>query len=209
MNGEGKALNLAKVRWVLWILTGVAASLWATIYFGMSPNQWSPAISTDKKPSIAAPFVLTNQNGQEFTQSNILGKPTLIFFGFLSCPDVCPTTLNDISSWLDALGTDADRLNTIYVSVDPARDTPTRMADYLASFDRRIVGLTGREEELQKLTKSLGVFYAKENTSEGDYTMNHTASVLLLDKNGTLERTIDYHEKRSIAVQKIRLSLRR
>ena len=99
-------------------------------------------------------------------------------------------------------------MNTIYVSVDPARDTPQSMADYLSSFDRRIIGLTGPEVELQRLTKPLGVFYKKEPTRDDDYTMNHTASVLLLDENGTLSRTIDYHEKRSIAVKKIRLSLR-
>jgi len=208
MKMDGAALDLSKIRRLLWGLTGAAAVL-ATVLFFVSTPPTTPAImSSSNKPAITASFELTTHKRQPFTQQNIFGKPTLIFFGFLSCPDVCPTTLNDISGWLEALGTDADRLNTIYVSVDPARDTPQLMSDYLSSFDRRIVGVTGPEAELQKLTKPLGVFYEKQKTGDADYTMNHTASVLLLGRDGTLKRTIDYHEKRSIAVQKIRLSLR-
>ena len=165
-------------------------------------------MGSTNKPSLAESFELTSHKGHKFTEKDILGKPTLIFFGFLSCPDVCPTTLNDMSGWLETLGSDADRMNTIYVSVDPGRDTPQLMADYLSSFDKRIIGLTGLEDELQKLTKPLGVFYKKEPTGDEDYTMNHTASVLLLDENGKLSRTIDYHEERSVAVKKIRLSIR-
>ncbi len=178
------------------------------LFFVSAPPTAPTIISSSDKPAIVKPFQLTSHKRQPFTQQNILGKPTLIFFGFLSCPDVCPITLNDISGWLEALGSDADRLNTVYVSVDPARDTPQLMSDYLSSFDHRIVGVTGPEVELQKLTKPLGVFYEKQKTGDADYTMNHTASVLLLGRDGTLKRTIDYHEKRSIAVQKIRLSLR-
>lgn len=201
-------LDLSRTRQVLWIAVCVAALFSTALYFVWMPPRPTGMLNPTSKPSITQSFELTSHKGNKFTQQNILGKPTLIFFGFLSCPDVCPTTLNDISGWLEALGSDADRMNTIYVSVDPARDTTQSMADYLSSFDRRIIGLTGPEVELQRLTKPLGVFYKKEPTRDDDYTMNHTASVLLLDENGTLSRTIDYHEKRSIAVKKIRLSLR-
>ncbi len=208
MNSAANSLDLSKMRKVLWIVVGVAALLSTALYFVWVPLRPMGVLDTANKPSITKSFELTSHKGDKFTQQNILGKPTLIFFGFLSCPDVCPTTLNDISGWLEALGSDADRMNTIYVSVDPSRDTPQSMADYLSSFDKRIIGLTGPENELQKLTKPLGVFYEKEPTGNDDYTMNHTASVLLLDKSGMLSRTIDYHEKRSIAVKKIRLSIR-
>ena len=207
MNGAGTSLSLAKTRRALWIGLPVATLFATAIYALCIPPHPKGMLSSTDKPSIARSFQLTSHKGHKFTEKDILGKPTLIFFGFLSCPDVCPTTLNDISGWLEALGSDADRMNTIYVSVDPARDTPQLMADYLSSFDKRLIGLTGPEDELQKLTKPLGVFYNKEPTDDEDYTMNHTASVLLLDKNGKLSRTIDYHEKRSIAVKKIRLSL--
>jgi protein SCO1 len=197
-----------RIRRFLWVLVGLATILGIAQYLLWGALRQKDAANPSYKLTISKPIKMTSHKGQPFTEKDIVGKPTLIFFGFLSCPDVCPTTLNDISGWLEALGSDADRLNTVYVSVDPARDTPQLMADYLSSFDHRIVGVTGSESELQKLTKALGVFYSKEATSENDYTMNHTASVLLLDTNGSLARTIDYHEKRSIAVKKIRLSLR-
>ena len=208
MNRGGTALDLSKVRRLLWGLAGAAVLLATVLFFISAPPTVPTIINSSDKSAITKPFELTSHKMQPFTQQSILGKPTLIFFGFLSCPDVCPTTLNDISGWLEALGSDADRLNTVYVSVDPARDTPQLMSEYLSSFDHRIVGVTGPEVELQKLTKPLGVFYEKQKTGDADYTMNHTASVLLLGRDGTLKRTIDYHEKRSIAVQKIRLSLR-
>lgn len=209
MNSGGVAKDLSKLRQGLWLLVGASALALAVLYFLWLPDRSTTIVASSGQPSITSSFKLTSHKGQSFTLENITGKPTLIFFGFLSCPDVCPSTLNDISGWLEALGSDADRLNTVYVSVDPARDTPQLMADYLSSFDSRIVGVTGPEMELQKLTKPLGVFYEKQKTTDAGYTMNHTASVLLLDRHATLKRTIDYHEKRSIAVQKIRLSLRR
>jgi len=208
MKMDDTALDLSKVRRLLWVLAGAAASLSTVLFFVWAPPPAPTIISSSDKAAITEPFELTSHKEKPFTQLNILGKPTLIFFGFLSCPDVCPTTLNDITGWLEALGSDANRLNTVYISVDPARDTPQLMSDYLSSFDRRIVGVTGPEVELQKLTTPLGVFYEKQKTGDGDYTMNHTASVLLLGRDGALKRTIDYHEKRSIAVEKIRLSLR-
>lgn len=208
MSSAANSLDLSKMRKVLWIVVCLAALFSTALYFVWMPLRPMGVLNATSKPSVTKSFELTSHKGGKFTRQNILGRPTLIFFGFLSCPDVCPTTLNDISGWLEALGSDADRMNTIYVSVDPARDTPQLMADYLSSFDKRIIGLTGPEDELQKLTKPLGVFYKKEPNGDDDYTMNHTASVLLLDKSGMLSRTIDYHEKRSIAVKKIRLSLR-
>ncbi|MFC0239090.1 SCO family protein [Rhodopseudomonas telluris] len=134
--------------------------------------------------SIGGPFQLTDQNGQTVTEQSLKGKPTLIFFGFTHCPDVCPTSLFEISQVLQAMGKDADRVNAYFISVDPERDTPAAMKDYLSSFDPHLKGLTGSREATDKIEKSYRVYAKKVETKDGDYTMDHTALIYLMDKNG-------------------------
>ncbi|MCP9628777.1 SCO family protein [Rhodopseudomonas palustris] len=134
--------------------------------------------------SIGGPFQLTDQNGQTVTEQSLKGKPTLIFFGFTHCPDVCPTSLFEISQVLQAMGPDADRLNAYFISVDPERDTPAAMKDYLSSFDPHLKGLSGTREATDKIEKSYRVYAKKVETKDGDYTMDHTALIYLMDKNG-------------------------
>ncbi|WP_420134322.1 SCO family protein [Rhodopseudomonas sp.] len=134
--------------------------------------------------SIGGPFQLTDQNGQTVTEQSLKGKPTLIFFGFTHCPDVCPTSLFEISQVLQAMGKDADRINAYFISVDPERDTPVAMKDYLSSFDPHLKGLTGTREATDKIEKSYRVYAKKVETKDGDYTMDHTALIYLMDKNG-------------------------
>ena len=148
-------------------------------------------------------FTLTDHHGNTVRPTDWIGRPTMVFFGFTWCPDVCPTTLSDISGWLDELGPDADRLNTVLISVDPARDTPEALAEYLANFDPRIVGLTGLLAEIERAAAG---FRAKfEKVPQGDdYTMDHTAGVFLFRADGTYGGIIDYHEDRRFALPKIR-----
>lgn len=134
--------------------------------------------------SIGGPFQLTDQNGQTVTEQSLKGKPTLIFFGFTHCPDVCPTSLFEISQVLQAMGKDADRINAYFISVDPERDTPAAMKDYLSSFDPHLKGLSGTREATDKIEKSYRVYAKKVETKDGDYTMDHTALIYLMDKNG-------------------------
>ncbi|KPF97489.1 copper-binding protein [Rhodopseudomonas sp. AAP120] len=134
--------------------------------------------------SIGGPFQLTDQNGQTVTEQSLKGKPTLIFFGFTHCPDVCPTSLFEISQVLQAMGKDADRINAYFISVDPERDTPAAMKDYLSSFDPHLKGLTGTRDATDKIEKSYRVYAKKVETKDGDYTMDHTALIYLMDKNG-------------------------
>lgn len=148
-------------------------------------------------------FALTDHRGQPFAPSQWLGRPTMAFFGFTFCPDVCPTTLSDISDWLDELGPDADRLNVALISVDPERDTPTVLADYLSNFDPRILGLTGNLPEVEKVATGFRAKFGKR-PRDGDYTMNHTAGVFLFDADGRFVSIIDFHEDRRFAVPKIR-----
>lgn len=134
--------------------------------------------------SIGGPFQLTDQNGQVVTEQSLKGRPTLIFFGFTRCPDVCPTSLFEITQVLQALGPDADRLNAYFVSVDPERDTPESMKEYLSSFDPHLKGLSGSREATDKIEKGYRVYAKKVPTSGGDYTMDHTALIYLMDKDG-------------------------
>jgi protein SCO1/2 len=134
--------------------------------------------------AIGGPFQLTDQAGETVTDKNLEGKPTLIFFGFTHCPDVCPTSLFEISEVLRAMGTDADRVNAYFISVDPDRDTASAMKDYLSSFDPHLKGLTGDPTAVAKVTSEYRVYAKKVPLKDGDYTMDHTALVYLMDRDG-------------------------
>ncbi|CCE12252.1 putative Electron transport protein (SCO1/SenC/PrrC-like) [Bradyrhizobium sp. STM 3843] len=147
--------------------------------------------------AIGGPFQLTDQDGQTITDKSLQGRPTLIFFGFTHCPDVCPTSLFEMSEVLRAMGQDADRVNAYFISVDPERDTPAAMKDYLSSFDPHLKGLTGDPEVMAKVTSEYRVYAKKVPLKDGDYTMDHTALVYLMDRDGrfvapfNLKRTPD------------------
>jgi len=148
-------------------------------------------------------FSLTDHTGRPFAPAQWLGRPTMVFFGFTFCPDVCPTTLSDISDWLTELGTEADRLNLALISVDPERDTPAVLAEYLSNFDPRITGLTGQLPEIEKVAADFRARFEKL-PKDGDYTMNHTAGVFLFHDDGRFASIIDFHEDRRFALPKIR-----
>ena len=134
--------------------------------------------------AIGGPFQLTDQSGAVVTEQSLQGRPTLIFFGFTHCPDVCPTSLFEISEVLRAMGKDADSVNAYFISVDPERDNPATMKDYLSSFDPHLKGLTGDPEVLAKVLTEYRVYAKKVPLKDGDYTMDHTALVYLMDRNG-------------------------
>jgi protein SCO1/2 len=134
--------------------------------------------------AIGGPFKLIDQNGQTLTDQDLKGHPFLVFFGFTHCPDVCPTTLFEVSEVLRALGPDADRTRALFITVDPERDTPQIMKDYLSSFDPHLLGATGDLAAIAAVAKAYRVYYKKVPTEEGGYTMDHTAIVYLMDKNG-------------------------
>lgn len=134
--------------------------------------------------AIGGPFQLTDQSGAAVTEQSLQGRPTLIFFGFTHCPDVCPTSLFEISEVLRAMGKDADSVNAYFISVDPERDDTAAMKDYLSSFDPHLKGLTGDPEVLAKVLTEYRVYAKKVPLKDGDYTMDHTALVYLMDRNG-------------------------
>src|SRR5205814_429248 len=156
------------------LLVGRVIMLWA---LGGLRGVTAPA-------AIGGPFQLTDQAGQAVTDQNLKGKPTLIFFGFTHCPDVCPTSLFEISEVLKAMGKDADRVNAYFVSVDPERDTAAAMKDYLSSFDPHLKGLTGDPQAVAKVLSAYRVYAKKVPLKDGDYTMDHTALIYLMDRDG-------------------------
>lgn len=164
----------------------IATAFAASLVVGLLILFWAMGgVSKVAQPAaIGGPFQLTDQNGKAVTDQNLKGKPTLIFFGYTHCPDVCPTSLFEISEVLRAMGTDADKVNAVFISVDPERDTPATMKDYLSSFDPHLEGLSGDPAEIAKVITSYRVYAKKVPSKDGDYTMDHTALTYLMDRDG-------------------------
>ncbi|MBL8581971.1 MAG: SCO family protein [Rhizobiaceae bacterium] len=159
--------------------------------------------SAEQTVEIGGPFTLTDQTGARLTDADLRGKPFTVFFGFTHCPEVCPTTLWEMSEALKALGPDADKLRVLFVSVDPTRDTPDVLSRYIRSFDNRIVGLTGSEAEIAAVGKAYRAYWEKVPTEDGDYTMNHTASIFMMDADGRFVGTIAYEEQADVRLAKL------
>jgi protein SCO1/2 len=143
--------------------------------------------STSMAPQAAAiggPFRLLDQDGKQTTEQDFKGKPFLVFFGFTHCPEVCPTALFEVSEIFRRLGTDADRARAVFITVDPERDTPQKLKDYLSSFDPHLSALTGDPAAIAAVTKSYRVYSKKVPLEGNEYTMDHTAIVYLMDKEG-------------------------
>jgi protein SCO1/2 len=134
--------------------------------------------------AIGGPFQLVDQNSKPITDADLKGHPFLVFFGFTHCPDVCPTTLFEVSEVLRALGSEGKGVRALFVTVDPERDTPEKLKDYLSSFDARVIGVTGDPEAITAIEKAYRVYAKKVPLDGGNYTMDHTAIVYLMDKTG-------------------------
>lgn len=189
--------SLANVRTVLWVMVAVAAVA-ATAIFLFRP------IGLPARPLgvTGQPFALASTQGGTFTEQDLKGTPSLVFFGYTFCPDVCPTTMAESVAWREALGLSPDQLRTIFVSVDPARDTLPVLSEYLAGFDPAVIGLVGTEEQTEAAKAAFGAM--SEVSGEGEfYLVNHTASVFLIDADGRFEGTIGYGEGRDTALAKI------
>ncbi len=192
-----KSKLLKRIRWVSWALIAVLANVLVIVW-----AQGRFATEAEAKP-YATPFQLTDQNGATVSEREMLGKPSAWFYGFTHCPDVCPTALAEMAQVLEQLGPEADKLRVVFVSVDPARDTPTLLKDYVGYFDERIVALTGEEQQLRQMTKARYVYYKK--VGDGDsYEMDHTAGVQLVRADGRFFGTLDSHETAEVRMQKVR-----
>ena len=150
------------------------------------------------------PFTLVDMEGAEITQAAFQGKPSALFFGFTHCPEVCPTTLYELDGWLDQLGPDGDKVQAYFVTVDPERDTAEMMNTYVGNVSDRIVGITGEPDKVFDMARSFGIYWKRVELEGGDYTLDHTASVILLDSAGDFFGTIAYGENSDTAIAKLK-----
>lgn len=142
--------------------------------------------------TIGGPFILVNQDGDSVTDEDFRGAFMLIAFGYTNCPDVCPATLMTMASAINVLGPDAAKVRAIFISVDPARDTPERLKEYVGSFGPRFVGLTGPDSFVANAAKKYGVTYAKVANASGGYSVDHTAGIFLMGPDGSFLQRFSY-----------------
>ncbi|MBO6633981.1 SCO family protein [Parvibaculum sp.] len=168
------------------ILLAVAVGIGLSELLVGTTEDRNPGGSTPAAASVGGPFTLVNHDGETVTDEDFRGKYMLIYFGFTFCPDVCPTELGVMSSAVNALGDEAEKVQPIFITVDPERDTPDVMARYVELFHPRLVGLTGTPEQIDKVAKAYHVFYRKvtDESSSEDYTMDHSSIVFLMGPNG-------------------------
>jgi protein SCO1/2 len=151
-----------------------------------------------------APFALVDQKGAPITEAAFRGQPSAVFFGFTHCPEVCPTTLFEMDGWLKKLGDDGKNLRAYFVSVDPERDTAPILDTYVSNISDRITGITGEPDKVNAMAKAFGIYSRKVDLEGGDYTMDHTASVILLGSDGAFAGTIAYGENPNVALDKLK-----
>ncbi len=190
------------LRIALWALVFVLAAIVGGVYVGKTLVN-EPAMEASSSVGAAfirsqyegagGPFELIDYNGNTVSEADLEGKPRAMFFGFTHCPDVCPTSMVDAHQWLEALGPDADKLNIVFVSVDPERDTPELLKQYLTAFDERIIGLTADSvDAVRDVAERYKIRFEKVPFGNGSYTMNHSADTLLFDAEGDYAGYIPY-----------------
>jgi protein SCO1/2 len=178
--GRGTPPALTRFLLILGIfLAGLVTVTTAVLI--LSPR--SP-VSTAGNTAVGGAFRLVDQAGRVVTEQDLKGRPSLIFFGFTHCPDICPTTLFEVSEVLTRLGADAERVNAVFITVDPERDTPELLGKYLGSFHPRLIGLSGDATATEAVIRAYRVYARKVPLEKGGYTMDHTAAVYLMNKDG-------------------------
>jgi protein SCO1/2 len=188
--------GLRNFRIVLWALVAVAA-IGATLLYVYRPPTRPLGVTGQE-------FAMASTKGGRFTQDDLRGKPSLVFFGYTFCPDVCPTTLAETTAWRAQAGLSEDDLRIIFVTVDPERDTPEMVKAYVEGFDESVIGLVGTQAETDQAKAAFGVFSEKSGDIESDfYLVNHTALTFLIKEDGSFMGTISYEEASETAVAKI------
>lgn len=199
------ALSKQQTAYRLWLPTAVLVVVALAVLGYM--YILAERAARDAKVDIGMPFLLASSKGGLVDSSTLIGKPYALFFGFTHCPEVCPTTLYEMSSSLERLGKQADGFRVFFVTVDPERDTAESLRDYLSNFDNRMEGLVPPVEQLPALASAYRIFYAKIPTSDGSYTMDHSALVYLFDKDGHYADMIPYGTASATRDKKLRAVL--
>ena len=191
---------------IWWVAAGIVLLALAALRGVMPSSHTSTPSRTNPSPQYgiavnssggavapAADFTLDSTLGRPLALSELRGRPVLLYFGYTTCPDICPTTLADLRMARSALGKDGDKVQVLFVSVDPERDTVDRLNTYLGAFDPAFIGLTGPVAEIEKVASRFGVYFQKSTVeSAAGYLMDHTSAVLLLDADGVLRLMFPY-----------------
>ncbi|MCP4359085.1 MAG: SCO family protein, partial [Chloroflexi bacterium] len=171
------------------IVLGLVLAFWAVSR--LRPHTFSGTVLQSVEP--ASDFTLTGAGGEQVYLHNYQGKMVILYFGYTFCPDVCPATLSDIVKAVDKLGRKAENVQVIMISVDPERDTPDGLKDYLAHFNSDFIGVTGTDEEVAAVAAQYGIFYERqEGNAATGYLVDHTATVLVVDQEGYLKLVIPF-----------------
>lgn len=187
----------------------VAAALTITLMSGVAgcsrePDGTGDGSGAARQDAPGGPFRLIDTNGRTVTNDTLKGKPYAIFFGFTRCPDVCPTTMARMALLHKRLGADAGKMNVVFVSVDPEHDKREDIASFLTMFEAPVIGLTGDPAELKRMEKAFRIYVERVPLPNGDYTIDHTARILLFDRTGQFADTMDAKEHEDQAVDRLR-----
>ena len=185
---------------ILWLVLFTLAAV--VLVVRVLPELTPSAVMSEH--TIGGPFTLTDHKGQRVTEAVLAGKPYAMYFGFTHCPGVCPTALQGMGGLLAKLGADADKLRMVFVTTDPARDTPAVMGDYLKAFDPRILGLTGSEAEVKQMLLTYRVYAQKGEVKSGEYQMDHSSAIYLMDRTGELKTVIGQGESADASLAKVK-----
>ena len=174
-------MRLSGLQKVLWVLAGAAALVF--IWLLLWSDYRADLARAEDEPPLFADFELTDHRGMIQTEEDFKGRWMLVFFGFTNCPDVCPTTLSEVAAVMEGLGDEAAKVQPIFITIDPERDTPTALAEYVPLFDAGIIGLTGTPEQIAATSETFPIFFERieEATAPGGYTMGHTSHLFLFD----------------------------
>lgn len=194
---------MKQLRMVLWALVGLVAI--GGVYLALNPSRPDVESTSGELPldTIGGPFTLVGSDGQPFPSSRLAGKPAAVFFGFTHCPDVCPTTLARLTKLRKQLGKGDEGFSIVFITVDPERDRPEEVGRYTTLFETPVIGLTGSQAQIDKVKQQFGVFSQKVPTPDGDYSVDHTATVFLLDRNGKFVATLSPEEGNDPALAKL------
>ena len=195
-------MNLAKKKLILLssIIISFVIILIMTFLFA---EYLSRKNAPEKLSKIISEVNLIDHHGQAFKSTTLKNKPSLLFFGFTNCPEICPTTLADLSQITKEVTSNDDSINIIFVTLDPKRDNKEHLKDYIQYFDGNIIGVTGNKIEIKEFADNWGVFYETVKTKNNNYTLNHTATVFMIDELGNFKGTISWGENESSIIQKI------
>jgi protein SCO1 len=196
-------------RWPL-LAVALLAVIWMALVFTPPGRAVLSQLAgmVEGETVLGGPFSLVDPAGKRVTDKDLAGKPFAVFFGFANCPDICPTTLADMGLWLIGLGPDAERIRLVMITVDPERDTPAVLGNYMAAFDPRLLALTGTRAEVDAVLHAYRAYAKRVDTGDGTYTMDHIAAVYLMDAAGRYHSVVSRVETPEAVVEKLKALIR-